>query len=179
MYQVNLPFLPSSLPGSLALQAPSFLACLEYKLITAVDILLPWKQWSGLTLKGHTIWFHCLGFFFFFSYEDITSKNERVFHYESRVLVPQSCPTLCDPLDCSLPGSSIHGILQVSILKWVAIPFFRGSSQPRDWTWAYLHCRHILCHLCHQGNTSRMKTHSITLEEVLTANETSLSVCWC
>ena len=47
----------------------------------------------------------------------------------------QSCPTLCDPVDCSLPGSSVHGILQVRILEWVAISFSRGASQLRDWTW--------------------------------------------
>ena len=50
------------------------------------------------------------------------------------VLVTQSCPTLCNPVDCSPPGSSVHGILQARILEWVAIPFSRGSSQPRDWT---------------------------------------------
>ena len=44
----------------------------------------------------------------------------------------QSCLTLCDSVDCSLPVSSVHGILQAKILEWVAIPFFRGSSQPRD-----------------------------------------------
>ena len=44
----------------------------------------------------------------------------------------QLCPTLCDPMDCSQPGSSVHGILQVRILEWVAIPFSRGSSQPKD-----------------------------------------------
>ena len=48
--------------------------------------------------------------------------------------VAQSCPTLCDPVDCSLPGSSVHGILQARILEWVAISFSRGSSQPRDQT---------------------------------------------
>ena len=48
--------------------------------------------------------------------------------------VVQSCPTLCDPLDCSLPGSFVHGILQARILKWVAIPFSRGSTWPRDQT---------------------------------------------
>ena len=42
------------------------------------------------------------------------------------------CPTLCKPMDCSPPGSSVHGILQARILEWVAIPFSRGSSQPRD-----------------------------------------------
>ena len=48
--------------------------------------------------------------------------------------VAQSCPTLCNPMDCSLPSSSIHGIFQVRILEWVAISFSRRSSRPRDWT---------------------------------------------
>ena len=42
--------------------------------------------------------------------------------------VTQSCPTLCDPMDSSLPGSFVHGILQARILEWVAISFSRGSS---------------------------------------------------
>ena len=50
------------------------------------------------------------------------------------MLVTQSCPTLYNPMDCSPPYSSAHGILQARILEWVAIPFFRGSSQPRDQT---------------------------------------------
>ena len=48
--------------------------------------------------------------------------------------VAQSCPTLCDPVDCSPPGSSVHGILQARILEWVAISFSRGSFWPRDQT---------------------------------------------
>ena len=48
--------------------------------------------------------------------------------------VAQSCPTLCDHMDCSLPGSSVHGILQARILEWVAISFSRRSSWLRDWT---------------------------------------------
>ena len=48
--------------------------------------------------------------------------------------VAQSCPTLCDPMDCSIPGSSVHGIFQAKVLEWVAISFSRGSSWPRDWT---------------------------------------------
>jgi len=43
-------------------------------------------------------------------------------------LVTQSCLTLCDPMDCSLPGSSVHGILKARILEWVVILFSRGSS---------------------------------------------------
>ena len=48
--------------------------------------------------------------------------------------VAQSCPTLCDPMDCSPPGSSLHGILQAIVLEWVVIYFSRGSSKPRDQT---------------------------------------------
>ena len=51
------------------------------------------------------------------------------------MLVTQLCPTLGDLMDCSLPGSSVHAILQARILEWVAIPFSRGSSWPRDRTW--------------------------------------------
>ena len=58
-------------------------------------------------------------------------RDER---YEREVKVAQLCPTLCHPTDCSPPGSSVHGILQAKILEWVAVPFSRGSSQPRDRT---------------------------------------------
>ena len=53
---------------------------------------------------------------------------------ESESEVAQSCLTLPDPMDCSLPGSSLHGILQASVLEWGAISFSRGSSRPRDRT---------------------------------------------
>ena len=46
--------------------------------------------------------------------------------------VAQSCLTLCDPMDCNLPGSSVHGTFQAGVLEWVAISSSRGSSQPRD-----------------------------------------------
>ena len=48
--------------------------------------------------------------------------------------VAQSCLTLCNPMDCSPPGSSVHGILQARIVEWVAISYSRGSSQPRERT---------------------------------------------
>ena len=54
---------------------------------------------------------------------------------KAKVLVAQSCPTLCDPMDSNSPGSSVHGILQARILEWVAIPFSRGFSRLRHWTW--------------------------------------------
>ena len=65
-----------------------------------------------------------------------TSNQVPVFSLigKSVELVAQSCLTLCNPMDCSPPGSSVHGILQARILEWAANPFSRGSSRPRDWT---------------------------------------------
>ena len=59
-----------------------------------------------------------------------TQLNDFHFHFFSSLGV-----TLCDPVDCSSPGSSVHGSLQARILEWVAIFFSRGSSWPWDWTW--------------------------------------------
>ena len=53
----------------------------------------------------------------------------------------QSCPTLCNPINCSLPGFSVQGILQASVLEWVAMPSSRGSSLPRDQT----HVSYVSC----------------------------------
>ena len=64
------------------------------------------------------------------------------------------CLTLCDPMDCSLPGSSVHGILEAGVLEWVTISFSRKSSRPRDWT-QVSHIGQILCHLRHQGSQNR------------------------
>ena len=52
-----------------------------------------------------------------------------------KMLAAQSCPALCDPMDCSPPDSSVHVIFQARILEWVAAPFSRGSFQPRHPTW--------------------------------------------
>ena len=64
-----------------------------------------------------------------------TNTNKRKLPELSKQSVAQWCPTFFDPMDCSSPGSSVHEILQARILEWVAIPFSRGSSRPRDWTW--------------------------------------------
>ena len=69
------------------------------------------------------------------------------FFISTLCLHAQQCSsTLCDPMDCSPPGSSVHGILQARILEWVAVSFSRGSSQLRDRTRIsyFLHCRRIL-----------------------------------
>ena len=73
-----------------------------------------------------------------------TSSHEKV-----KVLITQSYPILCNPMDCSPPGSSVHGILQARILEWVAIPFCKRLSWPRDP--GLLLFRQILYHLSHWG----------------------------
>ena len=65
----------------------------------------------------------------------------------------QSCLTLWDPMGCSLPGSSVHGISQARILEWVVIPFFRASSRPRDWS----------CITCVSGTGRRILYHCATI----------------
>ena len=62
----------------------------------------------------------------------VTFLRSVPFELESESEIVQSCPTLCNPMDCSLPGSSVHGIVQARVLEWGAISFSRGSSWPRD-----------------------------------------------
>ena len=72
----------------------------------------------------------CLFSWFFTPKENVHSERKMVKMFIALVkgLVAQSCPTLCDPVGCSPPGSSVHGVLQARILEWVAFPFSRGSS---------------------------------------------------
>ena len=55
-------------------------------------------------------------------------ENIKLSKWKKKMLVIQLCPTLCNPVDCSPPGSSVHGIFQARTLKWATTPFFRGSS---------------------------------------------------
>ena len=61
--------------------------------------------------------------------------SPRILEWVKLSEVAQLCPTLCDPMDCSLPGSAVHGIFQAIVLEWIAISFSRGSFRPRDRTW--------------------------------------------
>ena len=94
-----------------------------------------------------------LGFvFWFLTYlSAFPEKSSSILLHEQdilkvKVLVTQSCPTLCNPMDCSLPGSSVHGISQRRILECVAIPFPRESNP------CLPHCRQILYSPSHQGS---------------------------
>ena len=108
--ELSLLFVPGLLPPALSSALVASTGC---------HILLP-PSW---------LFFSFLSFFLFTSDSNINIKEKK----ESEV--SQSCLTLCGPMDCSPPGSSVHGILQARILEWVAIPFSRASSQPRDPTW--------------------------------------------
>ena len=70
-------------------------------------------------------------------------------------LVAQFCLTLCDPMDCSLPGSSVHGGFQARILEWVAITSFRGSSNP-----GLPHCRRIIYRLSYHERPKTKLSHT-------------------
>ena len=63
------------------------------------------------------------------------SSSPTIWRLNVKVLVVQSCLTLCNAMDYSPPGSLVRGIFQARILDWGAVPFSRGSSQPRNWTW--------------------------------------------
>ena len=64
----------------------------------------------------------------------ILKEEDNFPHVSCAWVCARSCPTLCNHMDCSQPGCSVHGISQARILEWVAMPSSRGSSQPRDWT---------------------------------------------
>ena len=70
----------------------------------------------------------------FMSIESVMLSNHLILCYFLESEVTQSCLTLCDPMDCSLPGSFVYRIFQARVLEWVAISFSRRSSWPRDWT---------------------------------------------
>ena len=73
------------------------------------------------------------------------------YYHLSDGLVTQSFLILCNPMDCSLPGSSVHGISQARILEWVAIPFIQGIFLTQGSNLGLLHCRQILYQLSHKG----------------------------
>ena len=94
-----------------------------------------WHQFSHLVMSN-SLWPHGLRPRGLSTHYFILTDGHRKHRPEKvKVLVTQLCPTLCDSMDRSLPGSSVHGILQPRILEWIAISFSRGSSPPREWPW--------------------------------------------
>ena len=119
------------LPGS---QAGNAQNCLKLRILSLLHVSIPGQLKMGTeTLLLKPIFTNsCF----------LLKKKQTKKHIQYTLLclvkwseVAQSCLTLCDPMDCSLPGSSVHGILQAIVLEWIAISFSRGSSQPRARTW--------------------------------------------
>ena len=109
-----------------------------------VHILYVWKECGAIRIElvncaiqifYNLSWFHLLIPMVNFLLEPWSFYFPLVWASYMRAKLLQSCLTFCDPIGCSLPGSSIHGILQARILEWFAMPSSRGSSQPKDWTW--------------------------------------------
>ena len=106
----------SSVPGILQARIPGWVA------VPSSREILPTQEWNPRLL----CLLHSGGFF----KHSCQLRSPLGVVKESESEATQSCPTLCDPMDCRLPGSSVHGIFQARILEWVAISFSRGSSRP-------------------------------------------------
>ena len=100
--------------------------------------------WSIIALQC------CVGFYY------TERRISYTTHIHKRSEVTQPCPTLCNTMDCSLPGFSVHGIFQERVPGWVAISFSRGSSQSNL---GIPHCRQTLYHLSHQGSPAYIYIH--------------------
>ena len=106
-------------------------------------------------------------------------KGEEHEKKKMKLLVAQLCPILCGPMDCSLPISSVLGILQARILEWVAFPFSRRSYRPRNTNPCLLLCRQILYHLSHQGSQIKVGESNGIFECALpSAESTHCSISW-
>ena len=92
-------------------------------------VFLPGKSYGQKSLVGYSPWgWKIVG-------QDLAAKQQQLLCKVVFSSVAQSCLTLCDPMDCCPPGSSVPGIFQARILECVAISFSRGSSWPRDRIW--------------------------------------------
>ena len=123
----NLPAMPETRVQSLGREDP-----LEKEMATH-PIFLPGELHGQGSLAGYSPGSCRVGH----DWATNTFTLKKLTNYSPFGLFTQSCLTLfifCNPMGCSLLGSSVHGILQARILDWVAIPFFRGSSWPRDRT---------------------------------------------
>ena len=123
-----------------------------------IKLILHLSPWMGFLLVCCTyfslVWQYFVPSDCFEIYDHILTliMGALLFVPKVKVLVIQLYPTLCDPMDCSPPGSSVHGILQARILEWVAMSLFREPSWPWVLNLGLLHHRQILYCLNHQGS---------------------------
>ena len=130
----RMPPRPPEVPGSPSLPSAPFLEC-DY--ISNVERNVPFSLWNSGSPHPYDsvlakLLYHRLSVPLAPPFKQTSGK----FSLTSAVLclVAQSCQTLCNPIDCSPPGSPVHGILQARILEWVAVPSSRRSFPPRDRT---------------------------------------------
>ena len=111
-----------------------------------------WQEWPYSWKKHRKLW--------------NSTKGQCDKHLQKQKLtlseVAQSCPTLCDPKDCSLPGSSVHGIFQAIVLEWTAISFSRGIFPTQGSNPGLPHCRQTLYRLSHQGSLNTLTRHFLS-----------------
>ena len=105
-----------------------------------VSHLLTSVAWFGLNFRV-SLYFHGESTRTFHFFLSVRRMDQVILQTCSLCSVAPACPSLCDPVDCSPPGSSVHGIYQARIMEWVATSSSRGSSWPRYWTWVtYISC---------------------------------------
>ena len=129
----------------------NFIKSIVLKMKLGFAFIFPWKEtWTTTqfnvlfpALEQNDLWKRWNLFATFTVHESLRSNEtnwavktfveRKVKERKKESEVAQSYPTVCNPVDCSLPGSSVHGILQARTLEWVTISSSRGSSRPRDW----------------------------------------------
>ena len=128
---------------------PSTVISLYYYDIFTPKWLFMTCTWALLRLSFHN---RRYGLFVYLQLDSVIEGMFVIVCFKSSLYgcsIAQPCLTLCDPMDCSLPGSSVHGIFQTRILEWLAGSYSRGSSQPRDRSsisYVSCTCRQILYH---------------------------------
>ena len=117
-------------PWTAALQAPLSMGILQQRILEWVA--MPSSRGSSQSRDRTQV--SCIASRFFTVWATREAQFCGTYFLVHACLVAQYCVTLCNPRDCSLPGSSIHGIFQARILAWVSIPYSRGSSWISGWT---------------------------------------------
>ena len=118
-------------------------------------IMVVCYSWYQMPLKQRAPWNY---FFFLINEIQLCLLTNKV------KVKSLSCPTLCNPMDSSPPGSSVHGILQARVLEWAAISFSRDPFPTQGSNTGPLHCRQMLYHLSHQGSLCLLwKLHFINI----------------
>ena len=145
-------------------------------------VVMPFSRGSSQPRdRTHVSYISCIGRRVLYHEQHLGSPEMKAAAAAAAAKSLQSCLTLCDPMDCSPSGSSVHEILQTGILEWIAMPSFRGTSQPRDRTHvSYVSCtgRQALYHQHQQGSHSELKTETFRGNGSFKGRVKICSRCW-